>query len=406
MADGNRIVQAEGGVTAAAGFTAGAVAAGVRKKDRLDVALVLSETPALAAGVFTRNRVKAHCVLDGRAKVRGGGPLRGVLVNSGCANACTGPEGMADLRTVIRGLAAATGTSARALLMASTGVIGERLPAYRIVNALPALAGALSREGHADAARAIMTTDTVPKEFALTVETARGVITVGGMAKGAGMINPSMATMLSFLTTDALIGDHAAWLALLREAVEGSFNRVDADGDTSTNDMVVALAGGRSGIDPFALCREEFAQAVRGVCDRLARMIVRDTEGATKVFTVAVLGARSGREAERAARTVAESLLVKTAIHGQDPNWGRILAALGRSGARFHPDRVAISLNGLPLVLEGRRNPLVSEESARAALLPDEVLVEAHLNAGSSSARIHTADLTADYIRINASYRS
>lgn len=402
-----------GGVTAARGFRAAGMSAGIKKTGAPDLALVWSDRPATAVGVFTTSLVKAHPVVDGQAKLAAGARISGVLVNSGSANACTGPEGMADLKAILGELARRTGVPVRSLLMSSTGVIGERLPAGKITSALPELTRLLSAEGGGAAARAIMTTDTRPKECAVEVATAAGPVRIGGMAKGAGMINPKMATMLAFLTTDAAFtGTHRGALGkALRQAVDLSFNRVDLDTDTSTNDTVVLLAGGASGVDPFDAkagrgARAAFLGGLEAVCLALARMIAADTEGATKLLVVRVAGAASARQAELAARAVAESPLVKTAVHGEDPNWGRIMAALGRSGARFDPGRVDISVNGLQLVKGGRKKPGVTEEEARAALKPAEVELAIELHAGKGSCDILSGDLTADYVRINASYRS
>ncbi len=396
----------EGGVTAARGFRAAGIACGIKKSGALDLALVMADAPCPTVGVFTKNIVKAHPVLDAREKLQRGGRIGGILVNSGSANACTGPEGMDDLREVLRVLGLSSGLPAGSLLMSSTGVIGERLPTAKITGSLDRLVAALAGDGNGPAARAIMTTDTFPKECAMAVELPEGTITIGGMAKGAGMIAPNMATMLAFITTDALIADRRALRKLLREAADISFNRVDCDSDTSTNDSLVLMAGGAAGVNPLPRHREAFAAALGKVCVALAKMIAGDTEGATKLITVTVRGGRNDRQASAAARTVAQSPLVKTAVHGQDPNWGRIMAALGRSGAAFDPQRVNISINGLPLVLGGIKNPGVSEADARASLKPREVEILIDLAAGKGSGVIWSGDLTADYVRINASYRS
>ncbi len=405
MAAAPAIRSVRGGVAAPKGFKAAGIAAGIKKSGAPDLVLLLSDAPCLAAGVFTTSRVKAHPVLDAMSKLRRGGEVRGVLVNSGSANACTGPAGMADLKAILGRLSRERGLPERSLLMSSTGVIGERLPAERILAALPRLRP--SARGGAAAARGIMTTDTYPKSCGVAVGTPGGRVTIGGMAKGAGMINPNMATMLAFLTTDARFADPKALKEHLRGAADATFNRLDLDGDTSTNDTLLLLANGRSGVAVGAgRSAEAFRRGLEEVCRRLAMMIAGDTEGATKVVAVRVTGAASAAAARKAARTVAESPLVKTAMHGEDPNWGRVMAALGRSGAAFDPMRVDITVNNLPLVRNGVKNPRVTEGAARRALRPREIDLLIDLKAGKGEYHLWTGDLTADYVRINASYRS
>ncbi len=397
----------EGGVTTPRGFLAAATAAGIKKSaGALDMALIAGESDCLTAGVFTTNRVKAAPVRDAMAKLRRDPLIRGILVNSGSANACTGPAGMSDLRAILRASSAALGVSPARMLMASTGVIGERIPLGKAREGAAALAGRLSREAGPEAARAIMTTDTYPKECAVVVETSGGPVTIGGMAKGAGMINPNMATMLAFITTDARFDDPGLLRSILREAVETTLNRIDLDTDTSTNDSVFLMTGGRSAAPLAVDDLEAFSRGLAVVCEDLAMKIAGDTEGASKVVTITVSGARSDREAALAARTVAESPLVKTALHGQDPNWGRIMAALGRSGARFRENAVRISYNGLLMVAGGVRAEGVTEEAAREVLRPKKISLDIDLGGGAGTYRVTTGDLTADYVRINASYRS
>jgi glutamate N-acetyltransferase/amino-acid N-acetyltransferase len=407
MSAARRVTRIEGGVTTPSGFLAAATAAGIKKKaGALDMALVVGEGECVAAGVFTTNRVKAAPVRDAMAKLKKEPRIRGVLVNSGSANACTGPAGMADLRAIVRRLAAGLGVGPERVLMASTGVIGERIPMEKALAGATMLADGLSAGAGHQAALAIMTTDTYPKECAVTVETSRGPVTIGGMAKGAGMINPQMATMLAFITTDAKLEDAALLRSLLRTAVEETLNRIDLDTDTSTNDCVILLAGGKSGITPQGDDLEAFARGLALVCEDLASKIAGDTEGASKVITISVTGARSEREAALAARAVAESPLVKTAFHGRDPNWGRIMAALGRSGAKFKESAVEIAYNGLLMVSRGVRAEGVTEEAARAALAPRDIALDICLGGGPAGYRLKTGDLTADYVSINASYRS
>ena len=395
-----------GGVTAPRGFQAAGAASGVKKDDRSDLALITAGEPCPTVGVFTANRVKAHPVLDAMEKLEAGKPIQAVLINSGCANACTGPEGMDDLLEVTSYLSQYSDIRQENILTASTGVIGERLHTEKMIKALPGLYTALSPEGGAEAARAIMTTDTRPKEYAVEVETSLGRVTIGGAAKGAGMLNPNLATMLAVITTDAKIEDREALGRILSGAAEISFNRVDVDGDTSTNDCVFLMAGGASGIDPLADDVEAFTRGVEEVCLRLAVMLAEDAEGATKLVTIMVRGAADETQAEMAARAVAESPLVKTAFFGEDPNWGRIMAALGFSGADFDPEKVAVNIGGLELVSEGRRDPGVSEEDAAGAFRAAAIDLEIILGEGPGTYHLWTSDLSRGYVDINASYRS
>lgn len=394
------------GITAPAGFKAAGIACGIKKQGAPDLALIVPHQPCTAAGVFTTNSVKAHPVIDAINKLESGSRVSGILINSGSANACTGPEGMSDLGEILSRLSREAGLPEEGLIMSSTGVIGERLPSRKIIGAIPDLVSSLSADGHENAARAIMTTDTRPKTCSLTIECAGGAVTVGGMAKGAGMINPNMATMLAFLTTDAVMNDARALRRMLKSAVDASFNRLDLDMDMSTNDSVFILAGGMSGIDPMRECPDDFEKGLLEVCTNLAGMIAADCEGATKLVTIDVMGAASAAEADKAARAVAESPLVKTAFYGADPNWGRIMAALGRSGAAFDPSKVSISVNGLTLVKNGVRNTAVTEKEAVKKMQSSEITLAIDLREGQGAARILSGDLTPEYIRINASYRS
>jgi len=398
-----------GGVTAAAGFLAGAARCGLRKPGdpRPDLALVVSEGPAAAAGVFTRNRVQAAPVQVTREHLRRG-RLRAVVANAGVANACTGERGLADARRMAAVAAESLGLAGpEEVAVASTGVIGAYLPLERVAAGIREAASRLGREGGAEAALAITTTDTRPKEWAVRLELEGRPVTVGGMAKGAGMIHPDLATMLCFLTTDADVAPAALREALAR-AVDRSFNMVTVDGDTSTNDCVLALASGAAGNPPLlpgTASFDRFAAALTGVCVALAREIARDGEGATRLIEVTVRGARDEGDARRAARTVAASNLVKAAVHGADANWGRILAALGRSGAAFDPSQVSVRLGGLVLVAGGC-GAAFDEAEARSLLQRDEVRLVIDLGAGTAEATAWGCDLTADYVKINASYRS
>ena len=399
----------EGGITAPCGFKAAAIAAGIKKvESALDLALIFSEAAeTVAAGVFTTNRVAAAPVIISREHLRRSrGRARAIVVNSGNANACTGKPGLNVARATAHVAARLLGVEPHEVLIASTGVIGLQLKADRIAPLLPALQQNLATENAAAVAQAIMTTDTFPKSCALRSEFLRRPVHLAGIAKGAGMIHPRMATMLSFITTDAAIAP-ATLQKLLRAAVENSFNRVSVDGDTSTNDTVLALANGLSGvrIQPKTSAARQFEAGLNELCESLARMIAKDGEGAKKLVTIEVHGARSERDAERIARAIANSPLSKTAIAGSDPNWGRFICAAGYSGATFDPDRVDISINGMPLCRKGR-DAGFDEATASRELDKSELTLRLDLHQGKASARMWTCDLTHDYITINASYRT
>ena len=388
-----------------AGFKAAAVQAGLRKKDRLDVGLIVGEGPVSAAGVFTRNRVQAAPVLWSR-RCLGPGRARAILVNSGQANACTGPEGLEAASRSASALAAALGCPAEEILLASTGVIGEPLNLAALTRAVPALVAGLSEDGLGQVARAMMTTDTRPKTAEAEGVAAGRPFHLAGMAKGSGMIAPNMATMLSFILTDAAI-EPAALQMLLAQAAESTFNAVTVDGDTSTNDTVFLLAGGRAGFPP--LTRQDpgldvFRRVLTDVMADLARQIAADGEGATKLVTIRVAGAASDEQAKAAALTVANSPLVKTAFFGQDPNWGRIMMALGRSPAEFDPLKVRIDFDEVAVVREGRQ--AAREEDAARVMKRPVFTVAVDLSAGPGRAEVLTCDLSHDYVKINADYRS
>ncbi len=403
----NPIEPVAGGVVAAKGFVAAGVAAGIKGSGKRDVALVASEAGAVpAAACFTTNLVAAAPVLVSREHIADG-RCAAVIINAGGANACTGERGLADART----MAATTGQALQVdpsdVLVCSTGVIGEYLPMDRIAEGVTRAAASLSASGGADAAEAIMTTDTVAKQAAVRVRVAGVTYTVGGMAKGSGMIAPNMATMLAVVTTDAPL-DSAACSEALASAVRVTFNRVTVDSDTSTNDTVVLMASGAASGEPIGVDDPRFdavAEAVRTVCSELSRLIARDGEGATKLVTVAVTGAASEDDAERAARTIAESPLVKTAVWGEDANWGRVAAAAGRSGARFDAADLAVTFAGIPVCVAGMAVGF-DEEAAAEALAADEIEIEVALGAGDFSASVLTCDLTEGYVRINGEYRS
>lgn len=396
----------EGGVTAPQGFRAGGLYCGIRKAKK-DLGIIFSDRPAAVAGVFTLNKTQAAPILVCKTLLKRSSLCSAVVVNSGNANACTGERGLNDAWTMVRTTAEALNVPEDRVMVSSTGVIGQYMPIEKITAGIRQLAGQLSRNGNNDAAEAIMTTDTYPKQVAVKFTLGSAVVTVGGMAKGSGMIAPNMATMLAFITTDVAIDQPLLQKALV-SANNRSFNRITVDGDMSTNDMALMLANGRAQNKPFSEDSEEyklFSAALEYVMIKLAKMIARDGEGATKLIEVVVKGAPTETEAAKAAGAVANSNLVKTAIHGADANWGRILAAVGYSGIDFNPDDVEISFNDLP-VLKRNYEIVLDEEKAKQALSQENVVVTVNLNHGEQSARFWTCDLTKEYIHINASYRS
>jgi glutamate N-acetyltransferase/amino-acid N-acetyltransferase len=393
------------GVTAPLGFRAAGVASGI-KPDRLDLALLVADAPCTAAGVFTSNLAQAAPVLVSREHLRGG-RARAVVVNAGCANAGTGEGGLRDARETAEIVARAIGCPPEEVLVASTGVIGVRLPMDKLRAGIAEAGRRISRRAGADAARAIMTTDTRPKEVAVEFPVGEQACVVGGMAKGAGMIAPNMATMLSFFTTDAAVPQALLRRALV-EAVGASLNRITVDGDTSTNDCAIVLASGTRpapAIDREGPAFDAFRHALTDAARRLAHMLVRDGEGVTRVAEVRVEGARTTGEADRVVRTVAESPLVKTALHGGDPNWGRVLAAVGRSGVPLDAGRVSIWIGDVH-VAEGGAARDYDERTAAAAMLEDPVRIRVRLGEGEATGWMWTSDFSRGYVDINAHYRS
>ncbi|WP_031516783.1 bifunctional glutamate N-acetyltransferase/amino-acid acetyltransferase ArgJ [Desulfofalx alkaliphila] len=394
-----------GGVTAVPGFKAGGVHAGI-KKDKLDLAMIYNEKLCSAAGVFTTNLVKAAPLLLTMEHLKGG-YAHGLVVNSGNANACNGPQGMADAKAMVKAAAKALGVDEGHMLVSSTGVIGQPMPMDKVITGIEKAAGELSPQGGHQGALAIMTTDTVPKEKAVQLEIAGRTVTIGGMAKGSGMINPNMATMLAFITTDALIGPQAL-RAALKEAVDDTFNMITVDGDTSTNDMVVVLASGAANHRPIEPKSGEYSAFVAGlkeVCSHLAQAIAKDGEGATTLLEVVVKGAKSLQDARLAARAVTGSNLFKAAVFGRDPNWGRIMCALGYSGAQFNPEKVDLFIGDEQVARDGGGIEF-SEERATEILSKDKVTVTIDLKAGQYGATAWGCDLTYEYVRINGSYRT
>ncbi|MCE2542791.1 MAG: bifunctional glutamate N-acetyltransferase/amino-acid acetyltransferase ArgJ [Acidobacteria bacterium] len=394
-----------GGITAAAGFRAAAVSCGL-KADALDLALIVADEAASAAAVFTTNLVVAAPVLVAKRHLaESGGTARAVVVNSGCANACTGVEGMVAADAMATAVSQAIGCRTEHVLIASTGVIGLHLDSTKIARGVADAAIRLGRDTHTAAAEAIMTTDIAPKEAAVRVDTPTGSFAVGGMVKGAGMIEPNMATMLGFLTTDAAVEPDRLRRAL-SEAVDDTFNAITVDGECSTNDAVFLLASGASGVTIDEAAHAAFVDALREVCGTLAREIVRGGEGATKLVAVRVTGGGSDADARRAARAIANSLLVKTALNGGDPNWGRLLAVAGRAGVAVEPARAQVRIG--PAVLFADDTVFADREPAAAAhLAGDEVEVQVDLGTdGDRAATVWTCDLSAQYVRINADYRT
>lgn len=396
-------IRIDGNVTSPRGFRAAGIHCGV-KSSRKDLALIASDTLASAAAMFTTNTVKAAPVLLSQERIQSGA-AQAIIVNSGNANACTGTQGRADAAEMTRLAAAALGLAGEFVLVASTGVIGVLLPMRAIREGIPRLAAALNGDGGADAAEAILTTDAFPKTAAARLEIAGRPVTVGGMAKGAGMIHPNLATTLCLLTTDAAVAP-ALLRQALRAAVDRSFNCISVDGDTSTNDTVCCLANGAAGHPVLVEAGEDldrFTQALVLVTTDLARMVVRDGEGATKVVTLRVRGARSNTDAKLAATAVMTSPLVKTALFGCEPNWGRVVAAVGRSGAAVDPDRVDVWMAGHQLARRGTAaSPDVSAAAAAMRAPEYEIVVDLHQGPGTFTGWM--SDLTDGYVKINAGY--
>ena len=390
-----------------AGIRLGVACAGIKYPDRRDLVVVELAAGTHAAAVFTRNAFCAAPVTVARAHLAAASP-RYLVINTGNANAGTGRQGLADADASCRNLAERTRCQPEEVLPFSTGVIGESLPLFRLITGLPAALAALRPDGWADAALGIMTTDTRPKWASRRLTLAGREVTVTGIAKGAGMIRPDMATMLAFVGTDAAV-EPVLLREILHEAVADSFNTITVDGDTSTNDACLLLATGRSGANVPAAGddRARFAAAVGEVCVELAQAIVRDGEGATKFITVQVEGGRDAAECRQVAYTIAHSPLVKTAFFASDPNWGRILAAVGRSGLdAFELEQVSIHLDEVCIVRDGGRAPDYTEEQGQRVMARSEIAIRVGLGRGEAAAQIWTTDLSFDYVRINAEYRT
>jgi glutamate N-acetyltransferase / amino-acid N-acetyltransferase len=395
------------GITAPLGFRAAGVHCGIKKPGLLDLALVVSERSGPVAGLFTTNRVVAAPVILDRLHVRSG-VGRAILINSGNANACTGRQGLAAARKTASLVAGRLGCPIHEVLIGSTGVIGRRLPVDRIVRALPELFNRLSRTGGAAAARAILTTDLKSKSVVRRSRINGRMLTVGGMAKGSGMIHPNMATMLGYLTTDAAI-TRAALQRALSLAVDASFNSISVDGDTSTNDTVLCLANGMAGnrvITEGSPAFRQFVRLLTAACEPLALAICRDGEGVTKVVKIEVTGAAELMHARAIARTIGTSNLVKTALFGEDANWGRVMAAIGRAGVAINPSKLSVSFGGVPMVRRGVGLGLRAERLIAKVFKRKEFTIVVGLGQGRHCSHLWTTDLSYDYVRINASYRS
>ncbi len=404
-----RVSRIKGGVTAPKGFLAAGVRCGLKTKGE-DFALIFSEVPAAAAGVFTRNQVCAAPVLVCREHLKRG-CIRAIAVNAGCANACTGDQGMKNAHCMAESTAAPLGISPAQVLIASTGVIGKQLDMEKIRQGSRNAALQLSKAGGASAAKAIMTTDLVAKtaarRFRLSEEKVS--ITLGGMTKGSGMIHPNLATMLAFVTTDAAITARCLRKAL-QEAVNDTFNMITVDGDTSTNDSLIVLANGMAGnrtiADPASKGYREFTEALTDLCRDLAVQIARDGEGATRLVRIEVEQARSEKEARIIAKSIAGSNLVKTAIFGGDPNWGRILCAAGYADAKVDPERANLWLGRYAVVRNGQPRRDYDARKAAKEVQKKEVLIRVSLGLGKGNATAWTCDFSYDYVRINAEYHT
>uniref|UniRef100_B8HR37 Arginine biosynthesis bifunctional protein ArgJ n=1 Tax=Cyanothece sp. (strain PCC 7425 / ATCC 29141) TaxID=395961 RepID=B8HR37_CYAP4 len=408
----------EGGVTAPKGYRAAGMTAGLKPSGLPDLALIVSDVEAIAAGVFTTSQVRAACVDYCRQQLREKASAQAILCNAGQANAATGAQGWAAVQEKTQMVAQSLGISPQSVLIASTGVIGKQIPLEKIRVALPQLANTLSETGSAQAAKAIMTTDLVPKSIALEAKIGDRPVRVGGIAKGSGMIHPNMATMLAFVTCDAAVSPHL-WQQMLSRAADQSFNQITVDGDTSTNDTLLALANGQSRTPAITEPGPEadlLERMLTAVCMHLAKAIARDGEGATCLIEVQVSGAPDEKAARQVARTIAGSMLLKSAIFGHDPNWGRIAAAAGRAGVLFDQDNLQIKLGEMVLMAQGQ--PLDYDRSAANAYLRQQieagsaggqslnhpVVIAVSIGHGPGEGKAWGCDLSYDYVKINAEY--
>jgi glutamate N-acetyltransferase / amino-acid N-acetyltransferase len=387
------------------GFKAAGVAAGIKPNGRLDMGLIVSDTPAAAAGVFTRNQIKAAPVLLDMERIPSG-QVQAIIVNAGNANCCTGEKGMADARKTAALVATALCISEDLVMVSSTGVIGKALPMDKVEAAVPGLVSGLSEAGVMAVATAFMTTDTVPKAISLQGESDGKKFTLAGLIKGAGMIRPDVATMLCYILTDAAVSPPFLKTAL-KAAADRSFNRASIDGDTSTNDTVLLLANGVSDVKIETPAQKEiFQNVLNDLCLQLVKAMVRDGEGVSKLVEIVVRGALTDANAFRVADTVGHSPLVKTAIFGEDANWGRIVGAVGRAGVPIEPEKIDIFFNDIQLLLSSRWCGAEAEDRAMEVMRTPEFLITIDLNMGSGTASLITCDFSVDYVKINANYRT
>ncbi|MGE5680275.1 MAG: bifunctional glutamate N-acetyltransferase/amino-acid acetyltransferase ArgJ, partial [Bacillota bacterium] len=389
-----------GTVTTVQGFLAAGIFCGIKKKKK-DLALIYSETPCTAAGTFTINKVKAAPLLVSKNIIKNKKTVKAVLVNSGNANACTGKDGHNDAKISQKYCAEKLGISPSEVLISSTGVIGKRLPMDTLKAGIEKIVPELSSEGGLNAAEAIMTTDKKMKSYAVSVKLNGGDVKIGAICKGSGMIMPNMATMLAFITTDLKVSNDTLQ-KLLKSSVQNTFNKISVDGETSTNDMVVIMANGLSGIEAEENSENYtlFNEALEALCKEMAKAIVSDGEGATKLVTINVNGAKTQADADKIGKAVANSALVKTAIYGRDANWGRIMSAAGMSGANINPSEVSISFNDVPVLLPDY-NIVLDEEAALKILSQKEFDINICLQSGHKSSTWWTCDFTEEYIKIN-----
>ena len=395
----------EGGITTVPGILASGIAAGIKPSGKKDLALIYSSVPARAAAVFTRNQVKGAPVLVSQEHVRDG-RAQAILASSGCSNVCTGEQGLKDAREMTRTVGELLRVSPRQVLIAATGVIGQHLPMDKVRAGLPRLVKGLSPQGGRHAAEAILTTDTHPKEAALRLDVAGRPVTIGGIAKGVAMLEPHLATMFCFIATDAMVAGDALQ-SVLRRAVDRSFNRITVDGDQSTSDTAAVLANGlaeNASLERGGKGLRQFARGLEALTTRLAKLLVEDGEGATKLVEIRLRGARTRREALLAARSVANSPLVKTALNGGDPNWGRIMMALGKSPARVVGERVSIAIGDEALVERGVQKPGARLDRIREIMGRREYAITIDLGLGRREDYVWTSDLSEEYVRMNAKY--
>ena len=394
----------EGGITAAEGFFAGSTDCGIKGEGLLDLMVIFSDTPAVCAGMFTSNRVKGAPILVSRENVKNGN-ARAIVANSGNANVCNGEDGLTAALLMAEDTAKKLGIDSSEVLVASTGVIGRKFPIENVKKGIPIAVNNLSAKGSSDAARAIMTTDTVSKETSVEIEVGGVPVRIGAIAKGAGMISPNMATMFCFITTDIAIEPPVLRKAL-RTAVRASFNCITVDGDMSTSDTVLVLANGKAGNETLkgrSRAFETFTEALTEVCLRMAKALVKDAEGATRLINISVTGASSKEDAREVGLSVANSPLVKTAFFGSDPNWGRIICAVGYSGVPIDEHLVSIAINGVTLYDTGRVLPM-DEKNMRRNMSKTEITIDINLGMGQAETIVYTSDLSYEYVKINAEY--